>query len=237
MKSQKNKQKVSKSIWKKYKIIFAGILLGIFWYVFAEDVISEIIPSNTATSPWSNNSYIQTWAGNSQAQYINKGNNSTVIGNYFKGYYYDSVYGFFRLDEPTLQPSERVRVVSSTGKCPSWYGYKLWWYAYSSVWGVIDFDYNNNIFVYYCESDKKLHGYGYNENIGFQSFEWIGFEIIPNITTNNVTTGTGFFVNDITSIDDIVTYSWATSNYDYNTIGWDVIELDATQESIFYIVK
>jgi len=45
----------------------------------------------------------------------------------------------------------------------------------------MDFDYNSSIYVYYCESDKKLHGFAYSKALGFQNFEGIGFEIIPNI--------------------------------------------------------
>jgi hypothetical protein len=62
--------------------------------------------------------------------YINKGENSSIIGNYFSGYYYDSMLGYFKVDQSPDQ-SENVRIVGSTGICPSDYGYKLGGYSYS----------------------------------------------------------------------------------------------------------
>jgi len=237
MKKNKKKKKVIKIVWRKLKILFALSFIAVFGIVFADDFLSQVLPDDVADAVWSNDSLIETWTGTSVAKYMNKWNNSTVIGNYFTGWYYDSMLGFFRLDWSS-DTSENVRIVASTGKCSTWYGYKLWGYAYSESSWFIDFDYNSNVFVYYCESYKELHGYAYSETTGFQNFEWIGFEIVPNIGTVAEDSWTGtIFVNDTTTINDIVTYTGATSNYDYNKIGWDTVNLDTTEESIFYIIK
>lgn len=241
MKKEKTKEKVAKSLKTKIQISVGIMGLCVFGVVFANDILSIVFPSDTADGIWSSSSLIQVFNDNAaptyKAEYWNKWNNSTVIGNYFRGYYYDSVLGFFRLDEPSIDPSEWVRITASTWACPTGYWYKLWGYAYSDTVGFMDFDYNSNIFVYYCESDKELHGYGYSEIAGLQNFEGIGFEIIPNIWTIAEITSTGVFVNDVTNISDIVTFTGATSNYDYDTIGGDTFSIDATQESIFYIIK
>ncbi len=234
MKSQKNKTKITKRIWTKLKILSAVFGIGVFWYVFWDDVVSQILPVDRADDPWSNGSIVETLAG--AASYVNRGNNSTVIGNYFTGLYYDSVYGFFDLDWSST-PEENVHVVSSTGICPAGYGYKMWGYAYSEDFWLIDFDYNSSTFVYYCEWDFTFKWYAYSDTLGLQSFEGIGFTIIPSITLTGNTTGTGVFVNDVTTIDDIVTFTGSSSNYDYNKIWGDIVELEATEESIFYIIK
>lgn len=237
MKKHKTKTKFLKTIWTKTKILFGLFVFLIIGFAFGEDIVSQIIPDDVADSTWSNGSFVTTGTGTSEVAYINKWNNSTVVGNYFQWYYYDTQLGFFRLDWST-DTSENVRIIGSTGACPTWYWYKLGWYAYSDSAGFIDFDYNSTIFVYYCEVDKELHGFAYSDMVGFQNFEWIGFEIIPNIgTIADIDTGTWVFVNDVTSINDIVTFTGATSNYDYNTIGGDIVNLDATEESIFYIIK
>lgn len=236
MKNKKTETKNIKTIWKRVKILFALFLFTFWVAVFWQDIISQIIPDDTAEAVGSNGSIIQTGTGTSEVAYVNKGNNSTIIGNYFQWYYYDSLMWFFRLDWSS-DITENVRIIGSTGACPSWYGYKLGGYAYSETAGFIDFDYNSSIFVYYCEVDKELHWFAYSEMVWFQNFEGIGFEIIPNIGTIAELTSTGVFVNDTTSINDIVVYTGATSNYDYNIIGGDVVNLDATEESIFYIIK
>ncbi len=74
--------------------------------------------------------------------------------------------------------TKNVRVIGSTDKCGTGYGYKFGGYAQSDFAGFMKFDYDANNFVYYCQDDKKLHGWAYNESLGFQSFEGISFEII-----------------------------------------------------------
>ena len=45
------------------------------------------------------------------------------------------------------------------------------------------------------------------------------------------------FVNDNTEIDKIKSFSWDSSNYDYNSIWWDIFEIEDSKESVFYIIK
>ena len=142
-------------------LIFSGALV-----TYALDVVDTEFSPQVATSSGSSNS--QVWFSTGGAltgttSYINKDNDSDIIGNYFKGYYYDTVLGFFELDW-SLDASQNVRIVSSTDKCSSGYGYKVAGYAYSTVAGFIQFDYSSDIYVYYCEVDKKLHGHAYSDH-------------------------------------------------------------------------
>jgi len=225
-------------ILKIFKIKANAFLLFCFlvWITSAVwgDVISQYIPIQTSVNPGSNNSLLSFTS--SDAAYINKWNNSTIIWNYFEWYYYDSMLGFFQLDWSSNK-EENVRVISATSKCPSSYGYKLWWHAYNESFWFIDFDYNNDIFVYYCEWDKQLHWYAYTKTLWFQNFEWVWFEITPNVWTIVENTSTWIFLNDTTAIETIQTYTWSDSNFDYNSIWWDINEFDTTKESIFYIIK
>jgi hypothetical protein len=216
--------------------------LGVFWVVFAADYLSDSLDYGIATASGSNNSLISivTDTGSpgsvKEAKYWNKWDNSTIIDNFFTGYYFDSSYGFFRLDWSANQ-QENIRVVSSTSACPTGYGYKIGGYARSEYFWFIDFDYSSSVYVYYCESDKKMHGYGYSETLGFQNFEGISFDIIPNIGGIAETTSSGIFVNDTTSLPNIGVFSGGSSNFDYNSLFGDTFSLDATKESIFYIIK
>jgi hypothetical protein len=138
-----------------------------------------------------------------------------------------------------------MRVVGSTGKCGSGYGYKLGWYAYSSTVGYVDFDFNSDIFVYYCEVDSELHGHAYNSFLGFQNFEWISFDIdvLPTIEPEDLVWDDEF-INDTTEILDEEIWSgdpWEAqqenSNFNYNSIQNDFLQFDEKYESLFYIIK
>lgn len=227
-----------KKILQIFKIKTHVFLLLCFFVWIASavgnDFISQYIPTQTTSELWSNNSLISFTS--SDAAYINKWNNSTIVWNYFKGFYYDNTFGFFRLDW-SENPTQNVSIISGTAACVTSYGYKLGWYAYSEYYGFIDFDYSDDVFVYYCEWDKQLRGYWYSATLGFQNFEWIWFEIIPNVSTLTQDIWTQIFVNDTTNIESIQIYTWETSNFDYNSIGWDINEFDTTKESIFYIIK
>lgn len=228
-----------KKLLKKYNQVVFFSLLWIFtssFVVFAADVF-ETISYQSASWTGSNNSIIHFSYFWEDTEYVNKWANISIIGNYFRGYYYDSILWYFKLDWSLDDPTKNVRIISSTTKCPSGYGYKLWWYAYSTYAGFMDFNYNNNIFVYYCESDESLHGYAYSKYGWFQSFEGIQFEILPWSWATTVLSWTGLFVNDTTDIWGESTYNWADSIPDYNNLGWDIFEYDDTKESIFYIFK
>lgn len=208
------------------------IILITFWNQVSALTWNLDLSNQSATSPGSSTSIISvsTW---SITQYINENNDSETIGNYFKWYYYDSLFWFFKLDwSPTL--TNNVRVIASTDKCSSGYWYKIWWYAYSEYSGLIDFDYSNDIFVYYCDSDSKLHWFAYSENNWFQNFEWISLSLVSvtsNIPSIFQNTWDPFFVNNNTMLlqnkNDIFT----------NVIQWQVNNVEVAKETIFYVLK
>lgn len=186
-------------------LIISTFLFSAFgWAIsYAVDVVGmDIVPQEAAFSG-SNNSQVWFSTGltstgaTSYTSYINKDNDSDTIGNYLRGYYYDTQFGFFKLDW-SADTTKNVRIVSSTDKCSSGYGYKFSGFASGSTVGFMQFDYSNDIYVYYCEADKKLHGYAYSEHIGFQSFEGLSFEI-ASLAQNLQTLTSGddpFFVNN-----------------------------------------
>ena len=222
---------------RKY-LAFSWFLFFILLYspAWSSDVVSSSFTSQSAEALWSSNSLISV---DENLKYVNKGNNSSVVGNYFTGYYYDSMLGYFLTDWSSSE-NQNVRVIGSTNACGNSYGYKLWGYAYSEYYGFVDFDYNDSTFVYYCIDDWELYGYAYNSDLGFQNFEGVNFEIQTSPSTiaeepswNNA------FVNDttwITQQNNSSTSSSSSSGW-WLFIGWDKIEFDAVEESLFYIIK
>lgn len=219
-----------------FSIFFSGFFV---WVIFASVVFSETaISPQTSVWTWSYNSEIEIkeeWASFSWAYYVNKWNDSAVIWNYFRWYYYDSVFWFFKLDWSS-NPSNNVRVYGSTNKCSTWYWYKLAWKAESKYVWFIDFAYNSNAFVYYCLDDNKLYGKAYWKNIWYQNFEWISLELIADVETLVEEVNSDIFINDDTSINEINPW-WAWSNAWNNSLGWDIFHVDDSKESIFYIIK
>lgn len=208
--------------------------------VFANDTLAHVFTSQLSSGLWSNNSRVSVDAN---LEYINKWNNSSIIWNYFEWLYYDDIFWYFAVDY-LPNPNENVRVIGSTSVCSSWYWYKLWGYAYSEYFWFIDFDYNSDIYVYYCLSDSSLHWYAYSETLGFQNFEGITF---PIETQSDVIveepTSTGAFVNEETNILDVnispqgADADSENSNFTTNTIQNDIYEFEVDRESLFYIIK
>jgi len=160
-----------------YTIIALLVLLSswLYYTIASANSSSVLLDAQASTGLGSNSSQVQIFADT--LEYHNRGNNSSVIGNYFVWNYYDSIYGNFTLNWST-NTLENVRIVSSTSAC--WtgdYGYQLGWYAYSELGWYIDFDYNDSIFVYYCNSDNSLRWYAYSAHIGYQNFAGISFDI------------------------------------------------------------
>lgn len=232
---QPNEPKIN--VKKLIKFCLTCLWLSIFLYVFADD-IQILISRQTATWVGSNNSQVtfsHTW-GWYQTYYVEEGGNSAIIWNYLKGYYYNSGMWFFQLDWSGSK-SKNVSIVSSTEKCGTSYGYKLWGNAYSEFYWFMDFDYDDDIFVYYCEWDKKLHWFWYSTYAWFQNFDGIGFEILPWTWALLWTTSSNLFVNDTTDINKKNTYTGSDSNYNNNWIGWEIFNIDDTKESVIYIIR
>jgi len=223
-------------------------------YVYAADTTSDTFVSQSSSWLWSNNSVISTEffarPSGSGAYYMNRWNNSSVIWNYFEGFYYDSILGYFELDWSN-NLNENVRIISSTWICSGSYGYKLWWYAYSPAYWYMDFDYNDDTFVYYCEEDRFLRWHAYNVFSWFQNFEGIAFDIwadsdvpVQESTTNNAFVDSGTSQNnDSISWDTNIPSSnpWSSrvdnSNFTRNTIQNSWFEFDPRAESSFFIIK
>lgn len=229
-----------KRIMKKYlAFIVLAFLVPISSQVWSFDDIASTFTSQTSISSGSNASQIQV---NEDLSYVNKWNNSSVIWNSLQGYYHDSVLWYFKVNW-SQTASQNVRIVGSTSLCTNSYGYKLWGYSYSEYYGFMDFDYSDEIFVYYCDSSKSLQGYAYNSDLWLQSFEWITFDIevkpttIAQLPVNNL-----IFVNDATKLispripifESSVSNEWWINDV---FIGADEIEFEAIQESLFYIIK
>lgn len=220
------------------------------WVVFAATWVELFISKQSSLNRWSNNSLISFSTWSTTTHYINEGNNSTIIWNYLKGYYYDSVFWYFRLDWSS-DKKENVRIVWTTSKCTSWFGYKLWWKAkwvYSTAWldigadldsaWYIDFDHNSSTFVYYCEVDKSLHWKWYSRWIWYQDFEWIWFEVVVDWTSETIFTwSTDIFINDNTDLDQIKVFTGSDSNVSTDELLWEKYHFDTTKGSLFYIIK
>ena len=225
-----------KTIWLSLLIVACA-----YMYVFAADILL-IITNQTAIAPGSSNSVIITSSGfgvdpdNKKTLYYNLWDNSSAIWNYFAGYYHDTVLGFFILNWSPLS-SNNVKITGGTNLCSSGYGYKLWGYAYSKTVGFINFAYNSSIYVYYCVSDGKLHGFAYNKYSWFQNFEGIAFNLFPTISNTSTTNSNWLFVNDVTKLTTPTAYTWANSNTKSGVIWGDNASLDDTQEQQFYIIK
>ncbi len=227
---------MKKQILSFKNLLFLNLVVVFFflWSVYAVNIVAENISPQTASGTGSSGSSVSfiTW-GSVDPAYINVWNNSTIIWNYFRGYYYDSVYWFFQLDwDSSWNIENNVHISGSTDKCGSGYGYKIWWYAYSENFWLIDFDHDSSTYVYYCLSDKQMYGYAYSELVWFQNFEGIWFEIITEATWVDSDPSTNsWFTNSTTTVDS------PNQNYKPNKIGTDIFQLKDTDESIFYIIK
>ena len=219
--SKKNIKKYLAFLWFLFFIV-------IFSSAWAADPVTSF-SSQIATATGSNNSKIST---SESWWYVNKWNNSSIVGNYFTWVYYDNITWYFQTDWSSSE-LENVRVIGSTSACGNSYGYKLWGYAYSEYFGFVDFDYNSSIFVYYCLDDWALHGYTYSSDLGFQNFEGITFDIwADSDTVPEEPNGSGSFVNDNSAITNE-----NNENTEDTTIGPDIVEFESIQESLFYIIK
>ncbi len=227
-------------IMKKKQQLFLHIILSFVItcsIVYWADVVSEELSRQEGTLAWASK-VIVTNEPLKPTTYINAGNNSTVIWNYLAWYYYDSIFWYFRLDWSN-DKSKNVRIIESTERCTTGYGYKLWGKAKSSnspsgedtAW-YIDFDYSDSTFVYYCESDQSLHWKAYSETLWFQDFEWIWFQIITEWNTEFSTGASNVFVNDTSQLDTV-----SSGSYSIDTILWEQFKFDTSEESIFYIFK
>ena len=232
-----------------FMFIPTTFLYSSVWW--ADDIASSFSPQSSTWS-WSFNSVVSV---DSDLKYVNKGNNSSVIGNYFTWYYYNSVWWYFKTNWATTS-NQNVRITGSTDSCNNSYGYKLWGYAYSEYHGFVDFDYSDSIFVYYCVANKLLYWYAYSEDLWFQNLEGITFDIdvTPSTIIEEPEWDENFYNDDTTIADRWNSSSSSTSGSSSSSTsssstsgsssssGWffisaDTIEFEAIEETLFYIIK
>lgn len=213
--------------------VFLVLVLFCNTFIFAAGS-GKLISPQISNQLWSNNSLNSFSTGGTEKStyYINQWDNSDILWDYFSWFYYNSLYGFFQLDWSS-DITKNVKVVWSTDMCSSWYGYKLGWGAKSETVGLIDFDYSDTVFVYYCVNDGLLHGKAYSNVIWYQSFEWLSFDILPEFTSSLLdATNDKIFVNNSTTI---------FSNLKITNKSTPQIAkkeaIDYGEESIFYIWK
>jgi hypothetical protein len=222
----------------KYALL--KVAIGSFFVAtiaFALDTVSQTIPTQSATSGGGNSNIVWFSTGTTSTgtqyyiQYMNKDNDSSTIQNYLRGYYYDTQFGFFKLDWNTLNTDENVHISASSDRCPTGYWYRFDGYAQGVDAGFLDFGYNDDIYVYYCESDNKLHGYAYSPDFGLQSFEGISFSVAATSTNNAFTpvSTDPFFVNNNSIL--------LLPDNGSRTVQGDVTSSDWGKSTIFYIVK
>ncbi|MDD2870498.1 MAG: hypothetical protein PHS49_00780 [Candidatus Gracilibacteria bacterium] len=213
-----------------YIVITSFFILGTVFGAYTSYQISPQLATNTGSY---DNVISFTGTIGNEGYYVNNKDNSSIIGNYFKGYYYDDVYGYFKLDWST-DSIENVKIVGSTTACSTGYGYKLGGKAYSEMSGYIDFNYNSNTFVYYCLDDGKLHGKAYGKYIGYQDFEGIDINIVVDVVSLvEKVSNTSLFQNDTTNVDSINNLT----PEERQALGGNIIQFDDKKESIFYIIK
>ena len=211
--------------------IWVIAIIGITNLVYALDRAEWPVQYSVATGIGSVGNTISFLTGS--ITYINRDNDSTMIGNYFTGSYYDSTYGFFKMDH-SGDLNKNIRIVGSTDRCPGSYGYRLGGTAYSTTFGYIRFDPSTVNFVYFCESDKKLRGFWYSSALGWQNFNGLSLQLetYSNIAlTFSGTTNDPFFLNNRSSLGSSPFVNGPSG------IQGDLRSTDLGKESVFYIVK
>lgn len=192
---------------KKYR--FLALKLSVLFFLLCSTVFGATITSV------SNDNRID-FGGHGAAEYVNVGNNSSIIGNQIRGVYYDNIYGLYTLNW-SPDNSKNVHFTDSTDKCANGYGFKIRGKAKSDYAGFIEFN-----DVYYCESDNELHGTAYSDFTGEQDFEGIQFQLVTNLA-NSTDTGSDVFTNDTSDVDEL---KWLFRD-----------NFDANKGSTFYIIK
>lgn len=184
----------------KYKktLFFPLGIFCIFASVYAANTLIENIRGNQiATGPSAYPTQQVRTINTGDLRFMNKDNDTLRTGDYFSGYYYDSVYGIFRTDMDTTSAVRIGSVV--TGVCPAgtYTGYKLTGFSYNPEFWFMDFDYDATRYAYICIPNTTgqlwntlssyLGGYAYSPLIGFQNFSGIQVESSVIIGSGSLT--------------------------------------------------
>lgn len=178
-------------LWGFYKIFFILILLT--GGVYGVNTIRVIIPETTNDSLWprsydNQELYIQSWA----LQIVNRDTDTSLVWDYFSGYYYDSVYGIFHTDYRELSWNNsdiqkvqitNIDVSSNCNDAITHQWYKLEWFSYSEDFWAMNFNHDANNYVFICvprDENSNLLSYlwwnAFSELIGTQYFGGIEFD-------------------------------------------------------------
>ncbi len=193
-----------------------GILLiplTLFWAVYAANTIRVIISETTNDASWPKSYdgqelYIQDGA----IKIINLDNDTSLEGDYFTGFYHDTVYWPFEMDY-SVYPwnSQRVSITSEiVTNCDDnlthvWY--KLDGFSYNEEFWAMNFnDTDTGNFVYICvprlensELSSYLWGNAYSKYIGTQHFGGIEFDAFVDRSIDHSSEGRYVRVDGVTS--------------------------------------
>lgn len=237
-------------------MLFAVVISCSYAYA-ANNVITNIELDSSTSSWWLSTQYVQFFSGayawilapnwiKYTSYYIDKDTDSTIEWDFLSWYYWDNQYWFFQLDW-SADITKNVRVIWSTNRCGTSYGFILWWYAKSigdptnleQVAWFMNFHYDDDHYVYFCKWDGKIYWEIYNEDFWVKSF-WLWLQFLPMSYLFDLmvtwtwsytwATVSSFFLNDRTNIMN-EDYEWV------NSIQWDIVDTDKWKEMIFYIIK
>lgn len=241
------KKKENKKFFFMKFILF--VILSLFFVSISHwiNIIWDYIKKQSAIWKGTNNNQI-IFSNKKTTYYINEWNNNTLEWNKFVWYYYDNIYGFFRLDW-SIDSNENIhistdKVYNTSDWCSVWL--KIKWKAYSKYVWFMDFNYNSNNFVYYCKDDNTIYWKWYSNILWTQVFKWIKIKNIKNnILIENILDNK-WIVNDTNKIkedtNDYINNNWT----DNNIWGWDKYELEKNlnnvldsnnNENTFWIIK
>jgi len=240
---KKNKKKrvfLKKSFFSKITIFVFFSFFTVIWVTFAMDVIWDYIKTQTWIGIWTNSNKI-TFSNKKTTYYINKNDDENFVWDQLRWYYYDDTYWYFRLDwDKDL--SKNVYINSWPNNI-NWCNnaYSFTWSAYSKYVWYMDFHYDNEKFVYYCDDDKTIYWTWYTENLWEQIFDGIKInmrkkQVIDSIEQKIISEDDNKYIEDNNSI------KWDNNWNNNNIWGWDKFDIensdiDELDWNVFWIIK
>lgn len=175
---------------RKVILFLTSLCIWIFWIVYAADIpIFHFIE-------WQSSDYDGSYSGFHKTQtlgvisrpwmtFFNKGNDNISIGDFFRWYYYDTMYGAFKVDSNVNQGINLEVSNVSTSQCRTSYnGYFLKGHSYNREFWFMNFNNRGDgASPFICFPQKSADGdtaylgwYAYNPYIGFQNIDGLKFD-------------------------------------------------------------